>query len=244
MTPIIQMVMFVGRRPDLAGLASRSRRRSRSRRCSRPASSPRSPSSASPGSPTRSSASGRPQIVDTVGGWVNDYQSVFFFGVFLVAALTTSQSTATRTIVPIGLAVGLSPGSGQRHVGRRLRRRVHAADQRLTDRRRELRRHRHHQARHQARGPLVHHPGPGARRDDSRSRRDHRQPADGDGDLDADPVAAAEAACRPGGDGPGRRQRCVRRGEHQVLRRQHRSTSSRSTATAACSPTPRRPSGR
>jgi anaerobic C4-dicarboxylate transporter DcuA/anaerobic C4-dicarboxylate transporter DcuB len=49
------------------------------------------------------------QIVDTVGGWVNDYQSVFFFGVFLVAALTTSQSTATRTIVPIGLAVGLSP---------------------------------------------------------------------------------------------------------------------------------------
>jgi anaerobic C4-dicarboxylate transporter DcuA/anaerobic C4-dicarboxylate transporter DcuB len=49
------------------------------------------------------------QIVDTVGGWVNDYQSVFFFGIFLVAALTTSQSTATRTIVPIGLAVGLSP---------------------------------------------------------------------------------------------------------------------------------------
>jgi anaerobic C4-dicarboxylate transporter DcuA/anaerobic C4-dicarboxylate transporter DcuB len=49
------------------------------------------------------------QIVDVVGGWVNDYQSVFFFGVFLIAALTTSQSTATRTIVPIGLAVGLSP---------------------------------------------------------------------------------------------------------------------------------------
>jgi anaerobic C4-dicarboxylate transporter DcuA/anaerobic C4-dicarboxylate transporter DcuB len=51
------------------------------------------------------------QIVDTVGGWVTDYQSVFFFGVFLVAALTTSQSTATRTIVPIGLAVGLSPAA-------------------------------------------------------------------------------------------------------------------------------------
>ena len=50
-----------------------------------------------------------PQIVDTVGGWVNSYQWVFFIGVFLVAALTTSQSTATRTIVPIGLAVGLSP---------------------------------------------------------------------------------------------------------------------------------------
>jgi anaerobic C4-dicarboxylate transporter DcuB len=51
------------------------------------------------------------EIVDTVGGWVTDYQSVFFFGVFLVAALTTSQSTATRTIVPIGLAVGLSPAA-------------------------------------------------------------------------------------------------------------------------------------
>jgi anaerobic C4-dicarboxylate transporter DcuA/anaerobic C4-dicarboxylate transporter DcuB len=49
------------------------------------------------------------EIVDVVGGWVTDYQAVFFFGVFLVAALTTSQSTATRTIVPIGLAVGLSP---------------------------------------------------------------------------------------------------------------------------------------
>jgi anaerobic C4-dicarboxylate transporter DcuB len=49
------------------------------------------------------------EIVDTVGGWVNDYKAVFFFGVFLVAALTTSQSTATRTIVPIGLAAGLSP---------------------------------------------------------------------------------------------------------------------------------------
>ena len=49
------------------------------------------------------------EIVDTVGGWVNDYKAVFFFGIFLVAALTTSQSTATRTIVPIGLAAGLSP---------------------------------------------------------------------------------------------------------------------------------------
>jgi len=30
--------------------------------------------------------------------------------VFLVAALTTSQSTATRTIVPIGLAAGMPAG--------------------------------------------------------------------------------------------------------------------------------------
>lgn len=49
------------------------------------------------------------EIVDTVGGWVTSYQAIFFFGVFIVAALTTSQSTATRTIVPIGLAAGLSP---------------------------------------------------------------------------------------------------------------------------------------
>jgi len=49
------------------------------------------------------------EIVDTVGGWVTSYEAIFFIGVFLVAALTTSQSTATRTIVPIGLAAGLSP---------------------------------------------------------------------------------------------------------------------------------------
>lgn len=49
-------------------------------------------------------------IVDTIGGWVTDWKFLFALAVFLVAALTTSQSTATRTIVPIGLAAGLSPG--------------------------------------------------------------------------------------------------------------------------------------
>jgi len=49
------------------------------------------------------------EIVDTVGGWVTEFSAIFFVGVFLVAALTTSQSTATRTIVPIGLAAGLAP---------------------------------------------------------------------------------------------------------------------------------------
>ena len=49
-------------------------------------------------------------IVDTVGGWVDDYRVVFALSVFIVAALTTSQSTATRTMVPIGLAAGLPPG--------------------------------------------------------------------------------------------------------------------------------------
>jgi anaerobic C4-dicarboxylate transporter DcuB len=49
-------------------------------------------------------------IVDTVGGWVTSYPIVFALSVFIVAALTTSQSTATRTMVPIGLAAGLPPG--------------------------------------------------------------------------------------------------------------------------------------
>ncbi|HEX6843635.1 MAG TPA: anaerobic C4-dicarboxylate transporter family protein [Actinomycetota bacterium] len=48
-------------------------------------------------------------IVTTIGGWVNDWKFIFALAVFLVAALTTSQSTATNTIVPIGLAAGLSP---------------------------------------------------------------------------------------------------------------------------------------
>lgn len=49
-------------------------------------------------------------IIDTVGAWVTDWKFLFAMAVFLVAALTTSQSTATRTMVPIGLAAGLAPG--------------------------------------------------------------------------------------------------------------------------------------
>jgi anaerobic C4-dicarboxylate transporter DcuA/anaerobic C4-dicarboxylate transporter DcuB len=49
-------------------------------------------------------------IVTTIGGWVNNAVWIFALAIFLVAALTTSQSTATRTIVPIGLAAGLAPG--------------------------------------------------------------------------------------------------------------------------------------
>ncbi len=48
-------------------------------------------------------------IVSTIGGWVDSWKFIFAVSVFLVAALTTSQSTATNTIVPIGLAAGLSP---------------------------------------------------------------------------------------------------------------------------------------
>jgi anaerobic C4-dicarboxylate transporter DcuA/anaerobic C4-dicarboxylate transporter DcuB len=49
-------------------------------------------------------------IVTTIGAWVNEAVWIFALAIFLVAALTTSQSTATRTIVPIGLAAGLAPG--------------------------------------------------------------------------------------------------------------------------------------
>ena len=49
-------------------------------------------------------------LVGTLGGWVTDWKVLFALAVFLVAALTTSQSAATRSIVPIGLAAGLSPG--------------------------------------------------------------------------------------------------------------------------------------
>ena len=49
-------------------------------------------------------------IIDTIGSWVTDWKFIFALAVFLVAALTTSQSTATRTIVPIGLAAGLPAG--------------------------------------------------------------------------------------------------------------------------------------
>jgi anaerobic C4-dicarboxylate transporter DcuB len=49
-------------------------------------------------------------IIDTVGGWIDAHPYVFALSVFVVAALTTSQSTATRTMVPIGLAAGLAPG--------------------------------------------------------------------------------------------------------------------------------------
>jgi anaerobic C4-dicarboxylate transporter DcuA/anaerobic C4-dicarboxylate transporter DcuB len=49
-------------------------------------------------------------IVDTIGGMVQGAPWLFALAVFLVALLTTSQSTATRTMVPIGLASGLAPG--------------------------------------------------------------------------------------------------------------------------------------
>jgi len=49
-------------------------------------------------------------ILRSIGTWVGSWPFIFALAVFLVSALTTSQSTATRTIVPIGLAAGLPVG--------------------------------------------------------------------------------------------------------------------------------------
>ncbi|MBL3699891.1 anaerobic C4-dicarboxylate transporter [Leucobacter luti] len=49
-------------------------------------------------------------IAEGVGGLVSAAPWIFALGIFLVCVLTTSQSTATRTIVPIGLAAGIPLG--------------------------------------------------------------------------------------------------------------------------------------
>ncbi|GLZ77720.1 C4-dicarboxylate ABC transporter [Actinorhabdospora filicis] len=48
-------------------------------------------------------------ITNSVGDLVQGAPWIFALGVFLVCVATTSQSTATRTIVPIGLTAGLAP---------------------------------------------------------------------------------------------------------------------------------------
>jgi hypothetical protein len=50
--------------------------------------------------------------VGGIGALVRDYPWVFALGVFVVCALTTSQSTATRALVPIALGAGVARGSG------------------------------------------------------------------------------------------------------------------------------------
>ncbi|RKR76378.1 anaerobic C4-dicarboxylate transporter [Frondihabitans australicus] len=50
------------------------------------------------------------EISSSIGGLVTSAPWIFAIGVFLVCVLTTSQSTATRTIVPIGLAAGIPLG--------------------------------------------------------------------------------------------------------------------------------------
>lgn len=49
-------------------------------------------------------------ITDSIGGLVTTAPWIFALGIFIVCVLTTSQSTATRTIVPIGIAAGIPMG--------------------------------------------------------------------------------------------------------------------------------------
>ena len=48
-------------------------------------------------------------IVTALGGLAENWPFMIAIAIFLVAALTTSQSAATRTMVPLGLALGIGP---------------------------------------------------------------------------------------------------------------------------------------
>ena len=49
-------------------------------------------------------------IVGALGDLASKWPFMIAVAIFLVAALTTSQSAATRTMVPLGLALGIGPG--------------------------------------------------------------------------------------------------------------------------------------
>jgi len=49
------------------------------------------------------------QIVDAMGGLVEDYRWAIAVAIFIVAALTTSQAAALAAIIPIGLVLGIPP---------------------------------------------------------------------------------------------------------------------------------------
>ena len=55
-------------------------------------------------------ASNEDAIVSALGGLVDKWPFMIAVALFLVAALTTSQSAATRTMVPLGLALGIGAG--------------------------------------------------------------------------------------------------------------------------------------
>jgi anaerobic C4-dicarboxylate transporter DcuB len=48
-------------------------------------------------------------IVEALGSLAENWPFMIAVAIFLVAALTTSQSAATRTMVPLGLALGIAP---------------------------------------------------------------------------------------------------------------------------------------
>ena len=90
-------------------------------------------------------------IVTALGSLAENWPFTIAIAIFLVAALTTSQSAATRTMIPLGLALGIGAGymiamwtavagvhlpAGQRHAdrGRRGRRDRHDDARQARDR--------------------------------------------------------------------------------------------------------------
>jgi anaerobic C4-dicarboxylate transporter len=55
-------------------------------------------------------ASNEDAIVGLLGDLANKWPFMIAVSIFLVAGLTTSQSAATRTMVPLGLALGIGAG--------------------------------------------------------------------------------------------------------------------------------------
>src|SRR6185295_1968840 len=49
-------------------------------------------------------------IVEALGGLAENWPFMIAVAIFGVAALTTSQSAATRTMIPLGLALGIGAG--------------------------------------------------------------------------------------------------------------------------------------
>ena len=49
-------------------------------------------------------------IVEALGGLAENWPFMIAISIFMVAGLTTSQSAATRTMVPLGLALGIGAG--------------------------------------------------------------------------------------------------------------------------------------
>ena len=49
------------------------------------------------------------QIVDAMGGLVEEYRWAIAVAIFIVGALTTSQAAALAAILPIGLLLGIPP---------------------------------------------------------------------------------------------------------------------------------------
>ena len=111
-------------------------------------------------------------IVELLGSMAENFPFMIAIAIFAVAALTTSQSAATRTMVPLGLALGIGAGymiamwtavvgvlflPGQRHA----------------DRGRRSRHDGHDDARQARRRPLLPAPAPGLLgRDRARGNRD------------------------------------------------------------------------